>query len=58
MLDFVDRGRMRFRDGTRKDQDTMQIGFFDRGIAPAAEFFERMLPPPLGLSLIAIGRKN
>jgi hypothetical protein len=39
-------------------ESKQQIGFFDRGIAPAAEFFERMLPPPIGLSLIAIGRKN
>jgi len=42
----------------RSQESKQQIGFFDRGIAPAAEFFERMLPPPLGLSLIAIGRKN
>lgn len=42
----------------RTQESTQQIGFFDRGIAPAAEFFERILPPPLGLSLIAIGRKN
>jgi SAM-dependent methyltransferase len=40
-----------------KEEDTAQIQVFDRYIAPWAEQLERLLPPPFGLSLIAIGRK-
>lgn len=40
------------------EESGKQIGFFDRFIAPLAEFSERVLPPPAGLSLIAIGRKR
>ena len=42
----------------RSEESGKQIGFFDRFIAPLAEFSERVLPPPVGLSLIAIGRKK
>lgn len=35
-----------------------QIGFFDRVIAPWAERVEKLVRPPFGLSLIAIGRKD
>ncbi|HSP97796.1 MAG TPA: methyltransferase domain-containing protein [Candidatus Dormibacteraeota bacterium] len=42
----------------RSQESGKQIGIFDRYIAPPAEFIERWLPPPLGLSLIAIGRKE
>lgn len=40
-----------------KEEDASQIQVFDRYIAPWAEQLERLLPPPFGLSLIAIGRK-
>ena len=40
-----------------KEEDAGQIHVFDRYIAPWAEQLERLLPPPFGLSLIAIGRK-
>jgi SAM-dependent methyltransferase len=42
----------------RSEESKSQIGFFDRLIAPVAEIAERLLPPPVGLSLIAIGRKD
>ena len=42
----------------RHEESKTQIGFFDRYIAPLAELGERILPPPAGLSLIAVGRKN
>jgi len=38
------------------EEDAGQIQIFDRYIAPWAERVEQLLPPPLGLSLIAIGR--
>ena len=41
-----------------KEENSAQIGFFDRFIAPWAERFEQILRPPFGLSLIAIGRKR
>ena len=41
-----------------KDEDVGQIVVFDRFIAPWAEPLERLIPPPFGLSLIAIGRKE
>lgn len=40
------------------EEDPSQIGLFDNYIAPWAERVERALPPPFGLSLIAIGRKQ
>ena len=40
-----------------KEEDPGQIQVFDRYIAPWAEQLERVLTPPFGLSLIAIGRK-
>ena len=40
-----------------KEEDAEQIQVFDRYIAPWAEQLEKLIPPPLGLSLIAIGRK-
>src|ERR1051326_2307417 len=42
----------------RREESKTQIGFFDRLIAPVAELVERVLHPPCGLSLIAIGRKD
>ena len=38
------------------EEDAGQIQIFDRYIAPWAERIEQLLPPPVGLSLIAIGR--
>lgn len=40
-----------------EEEDSSQIGLFDNYIAPWAERVERLLPPPFGLSLIAVGRK-
>lgn len=42
----------------RTEESGKQIGVFDRYIAPLAEFTERLVPPPAGLSLIAVGRKE
>lgn len=42
----------------RTEESPRQIAFFDRMIAPVAERAERIVQPPVGLSLIAIGRKN
>jgi SAM-dependent methyltransferase len=42
----------------RGQESGKQIGIFDRYVAPTAEMAERLLPPPLGLSLIAIGLKQ
>ena len=42
----------------RREESGKQIGIFDRYIAPTAELAERLFPPPIGLSLIAIGRKR
>lgn len=42
----------------RTEESGKQIGVFDRYIAPLAELTERLVPPPAGLSLIAIGRKQ
>lgn len=42
----------------RVEESGVQIGIFDRYIAPTAEMAERIFHPPLGLSLIAIGRKR
>ncbi len=42
----------------RSEESGKQIGIFDRYVAPLAEFTERLFPPPAGLSLIAIGRKE
>lgn len=41
----------------RVEESEKQVGFFDRLVAPVAERVERVLPPPFGLSLIAVGRK-
>lgn len=41
-----------------KEENAAQIQVFDKFIAPWAERVERTLPPPFGLSLIAIGRKS
>ncbi len=41
-----------------KEESRHQIGIFDRFIAKPAELIERLLPPPFGLSLIAIGGKK
>ena len=41
-----------------REESARQIGFFDRFVAPWAERLERLIPPPLGLSLIGIGRKK
>lgn len=42
----------------RGEESAQQIQFFDKWIAPWAERMERIIPPPIGLSLIAIGRKE
>jgi SAM-dependent methyltransferase len=42
----------------RTEESEKLIGIFDRYVAPVAEFTERLIPPPTGLSLIAIGRKE
>jgi len=42
----------------RSEESGKQIGVFDRYVAPLAEFTERLIPPPAGLSLIAVGRKE
>jgi SAM-dependent methyltransferase len=42
----------------RHEESGKQINIFDRYVAPTAEVVERLLPPPVGLSLIAIGRKS
>jgi SAM-dependent methyltransferase len=42
----------------RTEESRKQIGIFDRYVAPLAEFTERLVPPPAGLSLIAIGRRE
>jgi SAM-dependent methyltransferase len=42
----------------RSEESGTQIGIFDRYVAPLAEFTERLVPPPAGLSLIAVGRKE
>jgi SAM-dependent methyltransferase len=42
----------------RSEESGKQIWIFDRYVAPLAEFTERLLPPPAGLSLIAVGRKE
>ena len=42
----------------RVEESKNQVWIFDRFIAPLAEISERILPPPVGLSLIAIGRKT
>jgi len=31
--------------------------FYDRWIAPVAERIESVIPPPIGLSILAVGRK-
>jgi len=41
-----------------EEENSAQIGLFDYYIAPWAERIERLAPPPFGLSLIAIGRKE
>src|SRR5262249_13491474 len=41
-----------------KEENASQIGIFDRYIARPAEVLERLVPPPFGLSLIAIGRNR
>lgn len=40
-----------------QEESANQIGFFDRFVAPWAERIERLVPPPIGLSLISICRK-
>jgi SAM-dependent methyltransferase len=42
----------------RTEESEKLIGIFDRYVAPLAEVTERLIPPPTGLSLIAIGRKE
>jgi len=42
----------------RREESKEQIKFFDQHVAPWAERIERLLPPPIGLSLIAIGIKD
>jgi SAM-dependent methyltransferase len=40
------------------EENPTQIVFFDRYIAPWAERLERLVPPPFGLSVIGVGRKE
>jgi SAM-dependent methyltransferase len=42
----------------RREESTKQILFFDRYVAPMAKRLERLIPPPFGLSLIAVGVKG
>ena len=42
----------------RREESTDQIVFFDRYIAPLAERIEQKVRPPIGLSVIAIARKQ
>ncbi len=42
----------------RTEESPRQIALFDRLIAPVAERAEKIVQPPIGLSLIAIGRKT
>jgi ubiquinone/menaquinone biosynthesis C-methylase UbiE len=42
----------------RREENAGQIEMFDRYIAPLAERVEKIIPPPFGLSLIAIGQKG
>ncbi len=42
----------------RTEESEKLIRIFDRYVAPVAELAERLVPPPTGLSLIAIGRKE
>lgn len=41
-----------------KTEEPGQIQFFDRYIASWAEWIEDLIPPPIGLSLIAVGIKQ
>jgi len=41
----------------RVEESPQQILFFDRFMAPVAERIERIIPPPVGLSLIAVCRR-
>jgi len=40
-----------------EEEKSSQIDVVDRYIAPWAERIEKLVPPPFGLSLIAIGRR-
>jgi len=41
-----------------REESARQIGFFDRFVAPWAESLERLIQPPVGLSLISVCRKK
>jgi hypothetical protein len=41
----------------RRQESRDQVVFFDRFIVPLVERLERVIAPPIGMSLIAIGRK-
>jgi 2-polyprenyl-3-methyl-5-hydroxy-6-metoxy-1,4-benzoquinol methylase len=41
-----------------REESASQIGLFDRFVAPWAERIEKLVPPPIGLSLIAVGRTS
>lgn len=45
------------RFARREKQSDAQIYFFDRFLVPLLSFLERILPPPIGQSLLAAGRK-
>ena len=45
------------RIAKRAEESPRQIVFFDRFVAPAAERIERLLAPPVGLSLIVVCRR-
>lgn len=42
----------------RKRVSSQQIMFYDRWVAPWAERMESVVPPPIGLSVLAVGRKD
>ena len=41
-----------------REESASQIGLFDRFVAPWAERIEKIVPPPVGLSLIAVARRS
>ena len=48
-------GRVR-RQGLQDESSNAQVRFYDRYLIPVARALEAVVPPPLGLSVLAIGR--
>jgi len=42
----------------RKEESSSQVMFYDRFVVPWLKYLEYYLPPPFGLSLVAIGEKQ